>query len=778
MALIDTILSQIINAKYGRDVRQAIHDGIQQCYADAIVGVKGDQGISITSVQRTSGNGAEGTTDVYTVYFSDNTSSTFQVRHGSKGSTGNTGAKGDKGDPGLSIQSIVRTSGTGAEGTVDTYTITLTNGATQNFSIRNGSKGSTGLTGATGPKGDPGVSITNIVRTSGTGEEGTTDIYTIYLSSGASQTFTVKHGSRGQTGATGVSIRDVRKISGTGAEGTVDTYAVMLSDGENKNFDVRHGSKGSTGSKGDPGKGVVGINKVSGTGAPGTTDTYAISYTDGTVTNFNVYNGADGAGSTTAQKLANARALTIGAVSKLFDGSEDVTWSLAELDLAQRLHTHTTSQITDFPTEMPASDVYEWAKTQTKPTYTPTEVGAASEFHNHTTSDITNFPASMPASDVEAWAKALTKPSYTPAEVGAAPALHNHTTGSITDFPETMPPSPHEHSTNDITDFPTEMPPEAHNHPVSDLTDFPTEMPPEAHDHGNITSDGKIGTTADNFLVTGANGIVEVKDIPSVVGLIGVTNPNILHNWDFRNPVNQREVSGTISSGSYFYDRWIRNSGTVMVEDGYLTLTSGAEIEQRIEGLYLAGETVTVSVNVGSNIYSGTGVFPTETGTVGITLSGFGTATLGYNAGYMFVRFAASGSQDVVAVKCELGTASTLHLDPPMDRAVELPKCQRFFLDLGKLPYSFGNAEDATNAVLYFPLPVAMRIVPTLFGNTGNGYIFTTSGAKLIAGYGTSQLHGHMFVLPVTSSDLTTYHPITGYLKGISESHIYLSSDL
>ena len=432
MALIDTILSQIITAKYGREVRQAIHDGIQQCYADAIVGIKGDQGISITSVQRTSGNGAEGTTDVYTVYFSNDTSSTFQVRHGSKGSTGDTGAKGDKGDPGLSIQSIVRTSGTGAEGTVDTYTITLTNGATQNFSIRNGSKGSTGLTGATGHKGDPGVSITNIVRTSGTGEEGTTDIYTIYLSSGASQTFAVKHGSRGPTGATGVGIKDVRKISGTGEEGTIDTYAVMLSNGENKNFDVRHGSKGSTGSKGDPGKGVAGINKVSGTGAPGTTDTYAISYTDGTVTNFNVYNGADGAGSPTAQKLANARALTIGAVSKLFDGSEDVTWSLEELDLAPRLHPHTTSQITDFPTEMPASDVHPWAKAPTKPVYTPIEVGASSEFHEHTTSDITNFPTSMPASDVEAWAKALTKPAYTPEEVGAAPILHNHTTADIT----------------------------------------------------------------------------------------------------------------------------------------------------------------------------------------------------------------------------------------------------------------------------------------------------------------------------------------------------------
>lgn len=38
-------------------------------------------------------------------------------------------------------------------------------------------------------------------------------------------------------------------------------------------------------------------------------------------------------------------------------------------------HTHTKSQITDFPTSMPASDVYPWAKASTKPSYTKAEVG-------------------------------------------------------------------------------------------------------------------------------------------------------------------------------------------------------------------------------------------------------------------------------------------------------------------------------------------------------------------------------------------------------------------
>ena len=53
-----------------------------------------------------------------------------------------------------------------------------------------------------------------------------------------------------------------------------------------------------------------------------------------------------------------------------------------------------------------------WANIANKPsTFAPST-------HTHTKSQITDFPTSMPASDVSAWAKAATKPSYTKAEVG------------------------------------------------------------------------------------------------------------------------------------------------------------------------------------------------------------------------------------------------------------------------------------------------------------------------------------------------------------------------
>ena len=49
---------------------------------------------------------------------------------------------------------------------------------------------------------------------------------------------------------------------------------------------------------------------------------------------------------------------------------------------------------------------------------TASSVGAAASTHTHSKSQITDFPTSMPASDVSAWAKAATKPSYNKAEVG------------------------------------------------------------------------------------------------------------------------------------------------------------------------------------------------------------------------------------------------------------------------------------------------------------------------------------------------------------------------
>ena len=63
------------------------------------------------------------------------------------------------------------------------------------------------------------------------------------------------------------------------------------------------------------------------------------------------------------------------------------------------------------------------------PVVTLSSIGAAPSSHSHTKSQITDFPTSMPASDVYAWAKASTKPSYVWSEIGSKPTGDTSTPG-------------------------------------------------------------------------------------------------------------------------------------------------------------------------------------------------------------------------------------------------------------------------------------------------------------------------------------------------------------
>lgn len=93
--------------------------------------------ISIVSIEKTS---SEGLVDTYTIYYSDGTTSTFQITNGSNGKDGIDGKDGKDGlTDGVSITSIEKTK---TEGLVDTYTIYFNNGTSTTFQITNGKDGS------------------------------------------------------------------------------------------------------------------------------------------------------------------------------------------------------------------------------------------------------------------------------------------------------------------------------------------------------------------------------------------------------------------------------------------------------------------------------------------------------------------------------------------------------------------------------------------------------------------------------------------------------------
>ena len=71
---------------------------------------------------------------------------------GAPGAPGTNGADGVDGDDGRSIASVLRTSGTGAPGSTDTYTITYTDATTSTFQVYNGADGA-GAGDVVGPAG-------------------------------------------------------------------------------------------------------------------------------------------------------------------------------------------------------------------------------------------------------------------------------------------------------------------------------------------------------------------------------------------------------------------------------------------------------------------------------------------------------------------------------------------------------------------------------------------------------------------------------------------------
>ena len=103
---------------------------------------------------------------------------------------------------------------------------------------------------------------------------------------------------------------------------------------------------------------------------------------------------------TIPSSLKNPNALTIslnGTSQGAYDGSavKNINITASSVGAAASSHTHSKSQITDFPTSMPASDVYSWAKQSSKPSYTISEVSG-----------------NLPASRISGTIAAANLPSY------------------------------------------------------------------------------------------------------------------------------------------------------------------------------------------------------------------------------------------------------------------------------------------------------------------------------------------------------------------------------
>ena len=209
------------------------------------------------------------------------------------------------------------------------------------------------------------------------------------------------------------------------------------------------------------------------------------------------------------------------------------------------------------------------------------------------------------------------------------------------------------------------------------------------------------------------------------------SNPNLLDNWYFGNPVNQRgQTSWTNPSDwQYSIDRWqITPSSVVTLTDDGITIT--ADFHQGLEkGRLEFGRTYTFSV-LSSDGRLGKHTFVLTSDTDINIGFGFGYFVCYLSGNNVWFRIYGDGST-YKAAKLELGSQQTLaHQDADgnwvlneiPDYGEQLARCQRYFQTFAT------ESLRPTNALDFRPV---MRATPALSTITVGGKTLYTASADL-----------------------------------------------
>lgn len=203
--------------------------------------------------------------------------------------------------------------------------------------------------------------------------------------------------------------------------------------------------------------------------------------------------------------------------------------------------------------------------------------------------------------------------------------------------------------------------------------------------------------------------------------IVSASNPNILDNWYFADPINQR--GQTSYTAGYGIDRWY-STGTMSINVSGLTVTQ--MLKQLIEGgesfnnksltmsiLFASGELGTVAGVMNMNSDSWDAAKHIDSGWIGLRLQ---------TNGLIDFRYTCEQPTTVIAAKLELGSQQTLaHKegdtwvpnDPPPNKATELAKCQRYFqgIIVGIEQDLYRNSLRVFGADINYPVKMASNPV-------------------------------------------------------------------
>ena len=245
------------------------------------------------------------------------------------------------------------------------------------------------------------------------------------------------------------------------------------------------------------------------------------------------------------------------------------------------------------------------------------------------------------------------------------------------------------------------------------------------------TVNGK--TLTEDVTLTGENIAVSTTDSTLISGAVKYrTNPNLLDNWYFGNPVNQRGQTEYTAGGVYTLDRWwAQHDTTLSIVDGGIKIGGKWDVQQYFETT-LPNATYTLSLlykdRTGSdplrlligNRTDGDLAQTESKDASGILSVTFSTAKSN-KANFGFIG-STDNSATIIAIKLELGDTQTLAhkengvwvLNEIPDFGEQLRRCQRLavnckcYTTVGQLNY------DGDTYYISVQLPCVMRTEPVI----------------------------------------------------------------
>ena len=474
------------------------------------------------------------------------------------------------------------------------------------------------------------------------------------------------------------------------------------------------GETGPQGEQGETGNGIAGIQRTAGSGAPGTRDTYTITYTDGSTDTFQVYNGADGTGA------GDMRAETYDPTGK----AQDV-FAYADAAAAAKQ---------DALLGQPGQVVVFGADGKPE-AQDPPDTG------------VTSFKGRTGAVTPQAG-------DYTAQQVGALPITGGTVTGDVT-----IGGSSPSLTLGDGSGYPglqfeslakEGLRLQADSHGVRL---FATTKTADIDSAGLFSRLAGVDTPVQQF--DAAN-----KKYVDERAAAGRRGDNLLDNWYFPDPINQRGQTEYTRAG-YTIDRWYAEADSTIkpVSDGIVFSPDSSKwnvFAQYIEHYKaLIGKTCTLSVLIAENTCSNAVLW-----FYGGTSDNFASVKLGADKLYSVTMTPksnitsmrcgiqgrnSSGSVKILAFKLELGDHQTLaHQDasgswvlndPPPDKTLELLKCMRYQQVFNWSPENFGMGygytTSTTTANAFLPGMPGMRAAPAISNTDGSNWDCTVNGKSV-----------------------------------------------